>query len=487
MLVSVIIPVYNGEAFLADAVASIRSQSYEPMEIIVVDDGSTDGTAAVARQLAGAVQYICQPNSGPPAARNRGLKTARGDVIAFLDVDDLWSENKLEIQLERLARTPPADLVLGHIQLMMLNGRVDGRPVFVPWEEPKLALSVGAALIRRSVFDRVGLFDESLRYCDDCDWFMRARECGVSLQIHKDVTQYYRRHENNITNQQSIGNRYTIEALKRSIDRRRHQNADRAASQPSWSTFFDSYSEEQRIAHVMPRPLVSVVIPVYNGERYLAAAVDSVLAQTYRPIEVVVLDDGSTDRTASIAASYGSPVRYHFQTNRGLAAAENSGVDVSNGKFIAFIDADDLWTPDKLTRQMAAFEDADEPLDMVFGYVEQFVSPELDEQQKSRLDGDGAVLPGYSTGTMVIRREAFFRAGYFDSDWKLGEFVDWYLKAQEKGLQGRLIPQVVMKRRLHSDNMGTRDRHHQKDYVHILKAALDRRRAFQTREIPGPA
>src|SRR4030042_4290993 len=117
--VSAIIPVYNGEAFLAEAVESIRQQGYRPIEIIIVDDGSTDNTKRIAAGLKGDVHYVYQPNSGLPAARNRGLNEARGDVIAFLDVDDLWSRDKLEHQLLRLNDAPSAEIVLGYTQIMI--------------------------------------------------------------------------------------------------------------------------------------------------------------------------------------------------------------------------------------------------------------------------------------------------------------------------------------------------------------------------------
>src|SRR5712692_8045370 len=120
--VSVIVPVYNGEAFLAEAVDSIQRQAYQPLETIIVDDGSTDGTAGIAARFKDNVRYVYQSNNGPPAARNKGLKMARGNVIGFLDADDLWSENKLELQLAYLAEDSSVEIVLGHTQYIRLFG-----------------------------------------------------------------------------------------------------------------------------------------------------------------------------------------------------------------------------------------------------------------------------------------------------------------------------------------------------------------------------
>lgn len=221
-------------------------------------------------------------------------------------------------------------------------------------------------------------------------------------------------------------------------------------------------------------PLVSVIIPVYNGVRYLADAIESVLAQTYRPAEVIVVDDGSTDGSADIAKGYTS-LHYYFQPNRGIGTARNSGVDLARGDFFAFLDADDIWIKDKLYSQMEAFN-ADTGLDMAFGQVEQFLSPELDKNKKSTTNYSGEIIPGYIAGTLLIKRESFFRAGYFATNWRVGEFIDWYLKAMELGLTSFIVPDVVMKRRIHNDNIGIRERDSRTDYVRIFKASLDRRR-----------
>ncbi|HKV36457.1 MAG TPA: glycosyltransferase family A protein, partial [Pyrinomonadaceae bacterium] len=113
-LVSVIIPVFNGERFLREAVQSVLDQGDSSVEIIVVDDGSTDGTETVARSLP--VRYLHQTNQGPAAARNRGIEHAQGSLLAFADADDLWPVNKLELQLPCLLRDPKIDIVLGRIQ-----------------------------------------------------------------------------------------------------------------------------------------------------------------------------------------------------------------------------------------------------------------------------------------------------------------------------------------------------------------------------------
>ena len=126
----------------------------------------------------------------------------------------------------------------------------------------------------------------------------------------------------------------------------------------------------------MIKPLISGIVPVYNGERYLRETLDSMLAQTYQPLEVIVVDDGSTDGTPKVVAGYGDRVRYIYQENSGPAIARNRGIDAARGEFIAFLDADDLWHPEKLMRQMTRFE-ARQELELSITYVQNFWITEL--------------------------------------------------------------------------------------------------------------
>jgi glycosyltransferase involved in cell wall biosynthesis len=228
-LVSVVIPVFNGERFLREAVESVLAQQYSPVEIIVVDDGSTDSTATVARSFPEAVRYLRQANQGPAAARNRGIKHAQGSLIAFADADDLWPPLKLELQLPYLIQDPKIEIVLGRIQQVLLSETVDGQTQSQEFAEAAFSVNLGSAVVRKSVFERVGLFDETMRYSEDVDWFMRAREGGVSIMTIDAVTLFYRQHEQNMTRGKSAAELNVLKALKRSLDRRREQTGIAAA------------------------------------------------------------------------------------------------------------------------------------------------------------------------------------------------------------------------------------------------------------------
>jgi glycosyltransferase involved in cell wall biosynthesis len=222
------------------------------------------------------------------------------------------------------------------------------------------------------------------------------------------------------------------------------------------------------------RPLVSTIVPVYNGERYLRDALESVLGQRYRPIEVIVVDDGSTDGSAAVLRTYGERIRYHYQPNRGSGAARNTGVDLATGAYFAFLDADDLWSDDKLERQMDAF-DADGSLDIVFGHVEQFISPDLPDGVRMRLKCAPGKRPGRLPVTMLVRRSAFLRVGYFNP--AIGEAVDWTMRAADLGVNSQMLPDVVLKRRLHAANRARLTSDTRREYLKYVKASLDRRRA----------
>jgi glycosyltransferase involved in cell wall biosynthesis len=223
------------------------------------------------------------------------------------------------------------------------------------------------------------------------------------------------------------------------------------------------------------RFLVSAIIPVYNGQRFLGEAIESVLNQTYGSIELIVVDDGSTDNTASIAKKFGPSVKYYYQSNRGTAAALNQGIDLAAGGFLAFLGADDHWTKDKTELQMAAFASNDK-LDIVSGYVKQFFSPELNSSERSRIQYSKKLMPGQVIPAMLIKRSVFSHVGLFEIQWQVGAEMSWYLRAMELGVKMIVMPDLVLFRRIHKNNKGITKRHLIKQRVHILKASLERRR-----------
>jgi len=220
-LVSVVIPVWNGARFLRDAVASVLAQEHELLEILVIDDGSTDQTEEVAQTLGRSVTYVKQENQGPAAARNRGLRLASGQIIGLLDVDDLWEVHKLSVQLPVLQKKPDIDVVWGRTQVMTCCGPMTDILVFSESGEPRFFPQLGSFLFRRCVFDSLGTFETAQRHADDIDFLARAQEAGLSIFQHEDVVLRWRRHSENITNDVALDRKYFVAAIKRSLERRR--------------------------------------------------------------------------------------------------------------------------------------------------------------------------------------------------------------------------------------------------------------------------
>lgn len=221
--------------------------------------------------------------------------------------------------------------------------------------------------------------------------------------------------------------------------------------------------------------LVSAIVSVYNGEMHLAETIESVISQSYPRMEIIIIDDGSTDGSGKVAQGFVPSVRYYYQPNGGIAAAWNRGIGLAAGDFIAFNGADDLWTSDKIRSQMDVFR-RDSTLDIVFGHVKQFHSPELTDEEKRKIRCPDELMPGVSAGTMLIKRESFFLVGLFDTTWRRGIFNDWYMRATELGLRTHMMPGLLMWRRLHRANHGIVNRDKSVDYVRMIKASLDRRR-----------
>jgi glycosyltransferase involved in cell wall biosynthesis len=227
----------------------------------------------------------------------------------------------------------------------------------------------------------------------------------------------------------------------------------------------------------MTAPLISCIVPVFNGERYLREALDSIFAQTYRCFEVIVVDDGSTDGTASILGSLGERIRSLRQRNQGPAAARNLGVRAAGGEFVAFLDGDDLWHPEKLERQMARFRARPE-LQYCVSHAQNFWVPELrSEAEKYQGHRISRSLPGYVTQTLMARRALFDAVGLFNPMLAHADSTDWFLRAAESGAVMELLPDVLTYRRLHAENRSRLLAQRSRDeFLNIVKRSLDRRR-----------
>jgi glycosyltransferase involved in cell wall biosynthesis len=231
----------------------------------------------------------------------------------------------------------------------------------------------------------------------------------------------------------------------------------------------------------MEKPLISCIVPVYNGERYLSEALESISAQTYQPLEIIVADDGSTDATAEVAKSYGRRITYVHQTNRGYWAAKNLGLSAAHGHFIAFIDVDDLWHPEKLARQTDRLREHP-AIDLCFTRFENFWMPELAEEERY-YQGKFLSQPqsAWSISTLLARNEVFKRFGDFHDGARGLENMTWFLRASAQGAVIEVMPDILMRRRFNVESFTRRDRKEVFDnFLPILKEWRDYQRRKET-------
>lgn len=222
--------------------------------------------------------------------------------------------------------------------------------------------------------------------------------------------------------------------------------------------------------------MVSVVVPCHDYARYLPDALASIFAQTGGALEVIVVDDGSTDASAQVAADFDPRVRVIRQPQQGISGARNAGIAAATGDMIAFLDADDIWPPDSLSSRLAVFE-ADPGTDCVFGQLSQFVCPRADAETRARLACPPGAIAARFPGTMLARRRVFDKVGMFDTSLRLGEMIEWASRLAPAGIVVMAMNTCVLERRIHGANTVLNTAEGRGNYLRALHAGLRRRRA----------
>ena len=228
----------------------------------------------------------------------------------------------------------------------------------------------------------------------------------------------------------------------------------------------------------MTRETVTVVIPAFDAERFVAEAVATARAQVPPPAEIVIVDDGSSDATAAVAESVGA--RLLRQPHRGIGAARNAGIRAARAGLVALLDVDDLWLPGKLAAQLAAF-DEDPGLAGVFtGIRNQFMRPELED----RFQAAAGVLPGVCASTLLARRDVLLEAGGFNETTSRTDFIEWYATAVASGARFRMLEGLYALRRIHGRNNSIRAAGATGEYVRLARQliAQQRRAAAQAQD-----
>lgn len=525
--VSVIIPVYNCELYIAQAIESVLNQTYTDYEIIVIDDGSTDNTRQVLEPYLTKIRYFYQENQGLSATRNQGIKMATGELIALLDADDLFLPYKLQEQVAIF----DAQSTIGLVQSgwRVVNEKGEKIQDVEPWHKsPELdlvswlkwkATNPSGMMFRKQWLERVGGFNENLRRLEDFDIVIRLALAGCEATWFPKVAVCYRQHSGNMTKNllaQTEVEEKILDALFSSPNLPpKIQQLEKELRYGSliwncWCLYKSGYLTEMAdyldkslkfspvsvfktildwlylfryyaslenylfhptslnqlpawqdlITKILPYglPLVSVVIPTYNNGRYLQEAIESVLNQTYINYEIIVVDDGSTDNTYQVLEPYLDKIKYVFQENQGAAKARNRGIEIAQGKFIAFLDADDFFLPEKLAAQVGCFAE-DSTLTMVqsgWRFVDQkgnLIKDVEPWQNGAELDLENwlmwqATLPS----AMMFRREWFNRYGGFDPRY-IPEDLEIVLRLALSGAKATWLRQICVCYRQHTSSI----------------------------------
>jgi glycosyltransferase involved in cell wall biosynthesis len=211
---------------------------------------------------------------------------------------------------------------------------------------------------------------------------------------------------------------------------------------------------------------ISVIMPVRDGAAYLREALDSIADQAMADLEMIVIDDGSRDDSAAIAAAHRLAPKVASQPPLGLTAALNHGMRLAQGELLAFLDSDDVWPPGRLADMLAIM--ADPQIDVVYGQV---------VNANARLVPIAAPLAARLCGAMLIRRAAALRVGEFRTDIAHGTIVDWNSRATAAGLRFQELDRVVLLRRIHGDNLGVRERAGaREDMLRVIRDHMKRKR-----------
>ena len=223
---------------------------------------------------------------------------------------------------------------------------------------------------------------------------------------------------------------------------------------------------------------VSVVIPCHNYARFLSDSVSSALEQTQVNVEVIVVDDGSTDELNEVIHRLADPrLTVIHQQQLGIGAARNAGVAKAKGPLVAFLDADDRWSRNRLIRAKTIIEASKQPV-LAFAMLQEFLDPGID----ALTDRVPKVrkVKGISASSCVVNRKVFEQVGPFDPHLESGEFIDWYIRAQELGIETYVDPETLIFRRIHQSNRDRQGRESSQEYARILMRKIQRQRGSST-------
>lgn len=383
--ISIIIPVYNGANYLREAIDSALAQTYRNFEIIVVDDGSTDGgdTRQIAQSYGSRLTYLWQENGGCGAALNTGIAAMSGDYFSWLSHDDVYAPEKLSRQIEILAALPDKDTIIyGNYDLINAKSKryhslrleTQGSPYQL--DLPLYALTRGlingcGLLISKRLFEQYGTFDPALKTTQDYDlWFRLFRRAPIKFDASTFVLS--RVHDEQSSRTQSVlkveGNalwtRFVDDVTPEeaiAMYGSHHRYLARTADFLEQTPYRDvAPLAREKASQVLAETLVTAVIPFKDRVEWTIEALESAQAQTHNALEIILVDDGTVEDIGAIASIVEADerIRYVRQEWQGTSAARNTGISMARGEYIAFLDSDDIWRADKIERQLRHMAEA---------------------------------------------------------------------------------------------------------------------------------
>ncbi len=457
--VSIIIPVYNGSNYLKEAIDSALAQTYKNIEIIVINDGSNDKgkTEKIAKSYGNKIRYFKKENGGVATALNLGIKKMTGEYFSWLSHDDLYYPDKIKKQIRFLEKLDNKEVVLySNYDLINKDGLVTGKCRHdhdMLEKKPIYALLRGSVngitiLVSKSIFDDCGNFKESLRTTQDYDMWFRIMQKYKFVHM-EDVLAKTRIHsEQDSASSRAVyeGNRLWIDMIKKtSSEEKRKTEESEYGFYLEMIRFLDNTPYklaqkhcEKEIEKIIKKTKeglekykVSVIIPFFNRIDLLENAIESVLIQTHKNIEIILVDDGSNDNYQNLKVKYKNNkkiVFYKLNKNKGASAARNVGIEKSKGDYIAFLDSDDLFLPTKITEQLAV---------MVASKINFSHTSYIRKSGKNKETIDttwinGIVIPRIisrctiATPTVMIKRSLAIKYK-FDESFRIGEDVCFWL------------------------------------------------------------
>jgi glycosyltransferase involved in cell wall biosynthesis len=509
-LISVIIPLYNGGEFIQEALESVLAQTVEPDEIIVVDDGSTDDGPEIVQRMAQShpIRMIRKDNGGQSSARNVGIANAHGDLIALLDQDDIWYPNHIAVLLEPFVEGQSRNLgwTYSNLDRVDQDGSVLMRSFLtcLPTVHPKRTLNdclaqdmfvvPSATLVSRKAIQAVGGFDETLSGYEDDDLYLRLFRAGYHNEFVNEPLSKWRIYPTSSSYSSRMAKSRMIFARKLMRDfpddvlnarffcrdlivprflpqaiieaRKALRSGDEAAIETSMADvelLRGLLSKESTTKLTYKDFLISVIIPMYNGGEFIQEALESVLAQTVEPDEIIVVDDGSTDDGPEIVQrmAQSHPIRMIRKANGGQSSARNVGIANAHGDLIALLDQDDIWYPDHIAALLEPFA-AGEAQDLGWTY-----------SNLDRVDRDGSMLMRsfltclptvHPKRTMIdcltqdmfvvpsatlVSRKAIQAVGGFDEALRGYEDDDLFLRLFRAGYDNRFVNEPLSKWRIY--------------------------------------